>query len=84
MADWIDEAGEVNEVLKDAALKSAGFDFSKNQSPALAPEDHPDFDGTHCVDCHVVIPEQRLFMGRVRCVDCQAILEYRRKTTGQR
>lgn len=39
------------------------------------PERHPDFDGTHCVDCDGVIPQVRLNLQRVRCVECQQELE---------
>jgi RNA polymerase-binding transcription factor DksA len=39
------------------------------------PESHPDFDGTHCVDCDAVIPEARLALQRIRCVLCQQDLE---------
>ena len=40
-----------------------------------APENHPDFDGQHCVDCDCAIPPGRLKLGKVRCVDCQGDLE---------
>lgn len=39
------------------------------------PESHPDFDGSHCVDCSDDIPKARLTLGRVRCVLCQEVLE---------
>lgn len=39
------------------------------------PETHPEFDGTHCVDCDTEIPAARLAMHRVRCVHCQQDLE---------
>lgn len=43
----------------------------------LQPENHPDFDGLHCVEprCGEVIPKARLAMGRIRCVSCQEALE---------
>lgn len=46
-------------------------------SRAAAPERHPDFDGTHCVDCSGDIPDGRLALGKVRCVYCQTALEKR-------
>lgn len=49
----------------------------------VAPEKHPDFDGTHCVDCDIEIPQLRLTMGKVRCVDCQEILEKKNKMRGK-
>lgn len=40
-----------------------------------APENHPDFDGTHCVRCDEPIPLARLALFKVRCVACQTQLE---------
>lgn len=45
----------------------------------LKPEDHPDFDGMHCIDGGEVIPEERLALGKIRCVSCQQKLETRYK-----
>jgi RNA polymerase-binding transcription factor DksA len=45
----------------------------------LRPENHPDFDGSHCVECGDDLPAQRLAMGRVRCTHCQSMLEHRRR-----
>lgn len=42
-------------------------------------ETHPDFDGEHCLDCDIEIPESRLKLGKIRCVDCQQLLEDREK-----
>lgn len=47
----------------------------KSAQQAIKPEKHPHFDGLHCVDCEVEIPEPRLKMGRVRCVGCQSYIE---------
>lgn len=44
---------------------------------AASPEKHPDFDGSHCVDCDGDIPAGRLTLGKVRCVYCQTALEKR-------
>lgn len=41
----------------------------------LAPENHPDFDGSHCIDCGELIPKPRLQDGRIRCVRCQETKE---------
>lgn len=43
------------------------------------PEQHPDFDGKHCVECDIEIPAARLAMHKVRCVDCQEELEENRR-----
>lgn len=43
-----------------------------------APERHPDFNGSDCVDCEAHIPAARLALGRVRCVHCQERIERRR------
>ena len=61
--------------------RASNAEFTHNQDSlerirALAkPESHPDFDGSHCVDCGDRIPKQRLALGRVRCVACQELLE---------
>ena len=46
------------------------------------PESHPDFDGSHCVECGDDMPEFRLKIGRVRCVECQQALETLRRHQG--
>ena len=66
MADIIDDAQKYNELYDEVAFK--------NHALKVAPEQHPDFDGTHCVDCEVEIQPQRLLLGRVRCIDCQEYL----------
>lgn len=72
MSDWIDDANEVIEVLQNAAIRTGLHEARKR-------EEHPDFNGTNCVDCEEVIPPVRLAHGKVRCVDCQTVLEYRAK-----
>lgn len=67
MADTIDDAQAVNELHQEVSLR--------NQRAKVLPEQHPDFDGAHCVDCEVEIPPLRLSWGKVRCVDCQEELE---------
>ncbi|MFN9030129.1 MAG: TraR/DksA C4-type zinc finger protein [Betaproteobacteria bacterium] len=52
--------------------------IAANSIAANRVEEHPDFDGKHCVDCEIEIPEARLAMGKVRCVDCQSLREKRR------
>ncbi|MBT9176621.1 MAG: hypothetical protein DDT20_00941 [Firmicutes bacterium] len=42
-----------------------------------APEVHPDFDGSHCIDCEDDIPVGRLLLNKVRCVYCQQRVERR-------
>lgn len=41
----------------------------------LAAEYHEDFDGKHCLDCEIDIPEARLKDGKIRCTKCQSIRE---------
>ncbi len=82
MADPVDEASEYNAVYQDAAFRAAGFSVDGAPSPVLAPQTHPDFDGQHCVDCEVSIPEARLKWGRVRCTECENIIELKKKTVG--
>ena len=60
-------AERLEQAQRDSAIKAA--------AKASAPEKHPDFDGAHCVDCDIEIPDGRLKLGKVRCVDCQSHLE---------
>ncbi len=48
---------------------------------ATAPQHHPDFDGTNCVECDDPLPPLRLAMSKVRCVPCQTRLEKQRAHT---
>lgn len=73
--DVLDQAGQVTELFVEAGRSFA--------TQACAPETHPDFDGTHCVECDESIPDERLAMMRVRCVRCQGLLERRRKFTAR-
>lgn len=38
---------------------------------------HPDFDGVHCIDCEIDIPQLRLNMGADRCTECQEMEDKR-------
>ncbi len=40
------------------------------------PETHPDFDGVHCIECGIVIPEGRIKLKKMRCVDCQEEVDF--------
>lgn len=50
-------------------------DSERHARGKSGPESHPDFDGSHCVDCEDEILPARLLLGRVRCVVCQEVLE---------
>ncbi len=68
------------EVFDDAEIASAyEMEFIskalEKHKDSLKPETHPDFDGTHCIDCEIEIPLFRLGMGKIRCVDCQSELD---------
>lgn len=63
MADTIDDAQAYNELHQRVSLQ--------NFLAAAKPENHPGFDGWHCVDCEDEIPTKRLGLGRIRCIDCQ-------------
>lgn len=69
MADPVDRANDVVEVCTAEAERRA-----RGKS---APETHPEFNGTDCVDCEDQIPVARLVLGKVRCVECQEELERR-------
>lgn len=60
-------AERLEQAQRDSAISAA--------AKASAPEKHHDFDGVHCVDCDIEIPDGRLKLGKVRCVDCQSQLE---------
>lgn len=46
-------------------------DIGRRARELNRPQTHPDFDGVHCLECDVEIPQKRLEAGRIRCVDCQ-------------
>ena len=56
------------QLREQAAIHSVAMQINK-------PENHPDFDGVHCVECDCPIPAARLSMQKIRCVDCQGELE---------
>lgn len=75
-----DEVGDDTEVYDEGDIASAlerGFiaQALERHKEKMKPESHPDFDGTHCLDCDVEIPKLRLEMGKIRCVDCQTLIE---------
>lgn len=59
-----ERAERLAEAERDAAL-------ARVRRAAAARERHPEFDGTHCVECEIEIPAARLALGKVRCIDCQ-------------
>ena len=84
-----DEKIDYDDVYDEADIASAlemGFIAKAlaDHKNKVAPEQHPDFDGEHCIDCDTDIPEVRLKMGKIRCVDCQAELELRNKLNGRK
>ena len=69
------------EVSEELVEKITADSLAKVRAAAHAREcDKPEyvevFDGTHCIDCEIEIPEARLAVGRVRCMDCQQHFEY--------
>lgn len=74
-ADPIDEAAALTASLTEGAVEAA--------RRASAPETHPDFDGSSCVDCGNDIPQGRLVLGKVRCVECQGAKEHRGRQTAR-
>lgn len=50
-------------------------DSERHARGRSGPESHPDFDGSHCVDCGDDILPARLLLGKIRCLDCQEVLE---------
>ncbi len=70
MADIADLANDRAALILERAL---GAQVGKS-----APETHPEFNGTDCVDCAEPIAKPRLALFKVRCVLCQSALESRR------
>lgn len=75
-ADPTDTACDLQADFNEAGLNAV--------REAMRAESDPDFDGKHCIDCDVKIPELRLADGRIRCVDCQDTKERRSKLCGKR
>lgn len=50
----------------------------------LEKETHAEFDGSTCVACGELMPQERLDNGRVRCTTCQGIKERKEKLFGGR
>jgi RNA polymerase-binding transcription factor DksA len=57
---------------REESERAAGVEAA---AASTRPESHPEFDGTHCVECDNPIPQLRLAMGKVRCVFCQTTKE---------
>ena len=73
--------GDVDD-LADAqieAFNNAALQAAKNKAAAMPPG-WENFDGLHCVDCDIEIPDARraaLGLRAVRCVACQTLVEKR-------
>jgi RNA polymerase-binding transcription factor DksA len=76
--DILDQAAAITEFMTERSIAQ--------RRAEAAPERHPDFDGTHCVEaeCGAVIPAPRLDAGRIRCVECQSRIERERSVYGRR
>ncbi len=70
-ADDSDRASHVEDEANTAAIEAIRL--------RAAPEMHPDFDGSVCVECGDILPAERLAMGRVRCTICQTARELKSK-----
>lgn len=68
--DNLDHASVIQDAINNSGIAAASL--------KVAPEKHPDFDGSNCVKCGEELPSVRLAYGRIRCVTCQTILEKRR------
>lgn len=67
-ADNLDRASELEEVQRQAAIRTAQ---SKLGKPPTS------FDGENCVDCEEEIEEGRLAIGKYTCFQCQTKRERR-------
>lgn len=66
------------EIADELAASEREIGLSRARK-ALAPQHSEDFDGVHCIDCAVDIPEIRLLSHRIRCTDCETIVEKKKK-----
>lgn len=78
------DGNELTDVYDEGEIASAyEMEFIQRaierQQEQMKPETHPDFDGIHCIECDVEIPEGRLKMKKIRCVECQTLLEEKNK-----
>ena len=64
--------------LADSPIELHRAESERQARGHSAPESHPGFDGSHCVDCGDDVPVARLALGRIRCVPCQEVLESRK------
>lgn len=69
-ADELDQADLIQE-----NERQAGLDAVRRKLV----EQHPDFNGTDCIDCGDPLPAVRLAYKRVRCTLCQVEVENRDK-----
>ena len=67
LTDVLDMASQLQEQQNEQAIARV------RQSDK--PQSHPDFDGEHCVDCDIEMPELRLSMHRIRCTSCESVVE---------
>lgn len=68
---YFEHAQRLETTLRQRAIEAASL--------GAAPETHPDFDGTHCVDCTDEIAAGRLALKKIRCIACQEDLEHGRR-----
>lgn len=64
-SDSLDHASEVEEVFREKAIAAM-----RKKIPVPS-----EFDGSHCVDCEIQIPPERLALGKFTCVPCQELIE---------
>ncbi len=74
-SDSLDHASDVELAFREKAIEAIR---KTERTP-------PDFDGKHCDECNLEIPDARLALGKFRCVGCQEVYErqtklYRRYT----
>jgi RNA polymerase-binding transcription factor DksA len=59
----------------DSVVELWTADAERRARGKSAPESHPEFDGSHCVECGDLIHPDRLKLGRIRCIYCQGEIE---------
>lgn len=74
-ADVLESASHLQDQLNLAGRRAA--------EAAMAPQTHPDFDGVHCLDCEVDMPQVRLAYRRIRCTACQVAADKLAKLRGR-
>lgn len=70
-------SGEVYDEADQAQMRQQHEIEALTSQQFFKAEQHPNFDGVHCVnpDCEEPLPEARIKHGRIYCIHCQERIE---------